>query len=299
MVLEGDLGAGLAGALDVAHGLGGLVGQGELSADPVEHHLAEFGRVAFPNLVDQGVVLGVLKGHEFAGHHHLEGLGLADEAGQASGAAGPGEHTEVDLGQADLAAVLAGDADVRGHGDFETAADSVAVDGRDDDLRRLLEARQGFVGVKAEVVLEAGRDAVEHLDGRAGGEKLLTGTGDDDGRDLVVEAGSDDGLVEITEHAVRVGVHRGRVALKRLAAGIGGKFDDGNAVVGGAVIHEVVGHRFEGQAVEVGHDPSNGRVLMKQPQRLRTASLRFRELPRLGFQRRCGRRFAARPPTEL
>ena len=55
---------------------------------------------------------------------------LADEAGEALRAAGAGEHAEGDLGEADLAGALQGDADVGGHGDLEPAADGVAVRAR-------------------------------------------------------------------------------------------------------------------------------------------------------------------------
>ena len=78
--------------------------------------------------------MSVLKGHQFASDHHFEGLGLADEAGQTSGTTGTGEHTEVDFGQADLAGVLASDANVCGHGNLKTATNSVAVDGTDHEF---------------------------------------------------------------------------------------------------------------------------------------------------------------------
>ena len=67
-------------------------------------------------------------------------LRLADEAREPLGAAGAGEHAEGDLGEADLARALLGDAHVGGHGDLEAAADSVAVERRDHELRRVLEA---------------------------------------------------------------------------------------------------------------------------------------------------------------
>ena len=230
-----------------------LLGKRELAA-PVEDVSAEVVGVAFPDVVDEVAGVGVLEGHQFAGDHHLEGLGLADEAGQASGTTGTGKHTEVDFGQADLAGVLASDADVGGHGDFKSTADGVAVDGTHDEFGRLLEAREGFVGVKAEVVLEAGADAVEHLDGGACREEGGTVAGQDDAGDAVVKTSTDDGFVDVSHHAVGVGVGRAVVgALKGGTGRVGGEFNDGDAVVGHTVVDKSVWHGFKFQSIEVAH----------------------------------------------
>ena len=149
VVLKGNFRSGLTGTLDVANGLDGLVGQGELAA-PVENVPAEIIGVALPDVVDEVAGVGVLEGHQFAGDHHFEGLGLPDEAGQASGATGSCEHAEVDLGKTDLSGVLAGDADVGRHGDFKSTTNGVSVDGTDDEFGGLLEARQGLVGRKGQ-----------------------------------------------------------------------------------------------------------------------------------------------------
>ena len=92
----------------------------------------------------------------------------------------PGQHAERDLGQADLAGVLARDAQVAGHRDLEAAADGVAVQRGDDELGRVLEADERLVGVQAEEVLEARRDGVEHADVRAGREELVALAAQDD-----------------------------------------------------------------------------------------------------------------------
>jgi hypothetical protein len=120
----------------------------------------------------------------------------------------PGRHAERDFGQAGLAGALARDADVGRHRDLEAAADAVAVDRGDDQLRRLLEARQRLVGVQAEVVLEVRIDGLEHVDVRAGAEELLARARDQDDEDLRVEARLEDALVEVPHHLVRVGVRR-------------------------------------------------------------------------------------------
>ena len=138
----------------------------------------------------------------------------------------PGQHAEGDLGQADLAGVLARDADVGGHRDLQPAADRVAVQGRDHELGRVLEAQQRLVGVQAEEVLEAGRDGVEHADVRAGREEAVALAAQHDDVHVVVEAGLEDRLVELAVHRVGVGVGRRIVDL-----------DDGDAV-GGAVVDD-------------------------------------------------------------
>ena len=91
-----------------------------------------------------------------AGDHQLHRARLADEAREPLRAARAGQHAERDLGQADLAGVLLRDAQVGRHRDFEAAADGVAVERGDHELRRLLEAVQRLVRVQAEVVLELG-----------------------------------------------------------------------------------------------------------------------------------------------
>ncbi len=90
---------------------------------------------------------------------------LPDEPREPLRAAGAGQHAERDLGQADLAGVLrARCADVGGQRDLEPAADGVAVQRGDHELRRLFEPVQRLVGVQAEVVLEVGVGVLEHPD---------------------------------------------------------------------------------------------------------------------------------------
>src|SRR5581483_1705297 len=119
-------GAGLDAALDHAHGEARLVGRAVL-ARVVHDGLAEAAGVALDDLVDDAVLHGLLEGEIAARDHHLDGQGLAHEADEPLRAARAGEHAQVDLGQADLAAVLARDAQVRRHGDLQAAAHGVAV----------------------------------------------------------------------------------------------------------------------------------------------------------------------------
>ncbi len=151
---------------------------------------------------------GLVEAEQAAGDHQLDRGRLADDAHQALGAAGAGQHAERDLGQAELGRAAAGDPQVGRHRDLEAAADGVAVERRDHQLRRLLEPRQRLVGVQAEVVLEVRVRRLEHVDVGAGAEDLLAGAGEHDDVDRRVEAGLEDAVVELAHHLVGVGVGR-------------------------------------------------------------------------------------------
>ena len=101
-------------------------------------------------------LLRLLEGDQAAGDHQLDGAGLADEAGEALGAAGAGEHAEGDLGQADLAgaflAIRMSAAMAISRPPPTVCPSSAAMH----QLGRLLQAVQRLVGVQAEVVLEVG-----------------------------------------------------------------------------------------------------------------------------------------------
>jgi len=154
--------------------------------------------------------------------HQLEGPRLTQNPRQALGSAGTGEHSQRDLGQAELERrTSGGKAQVSGQCDLQTAADAVAVDRGDDQLWGLLQAQQGLVGVQAEVVLEGGGDALQHRDVGAGAEELFAGAGKDDDVHVVIHAGAQDRRVERLHHLVGVGVG-GRVV----------QGQDGDATVG-------------------------------------------------------------------
>ena len=153
-------------------------------------------------------LLGFFEREGVAGDHQLDGLALAHHARQALRAAGAGKHAEVHFRQADLARVLARNADVGRHGDFQPTADAVTVDGRDHQLGRVLQAQQHLVGVQAEVVLEGRIDAGQHLDVRARGEELVARAGQHDHVDVVVHARLEDGLIELAVHFVGVSIGR-------------------------------------------------------------------------------------------
>ena len=185
--------------------------------------------VALEDVVDDAEFLRFFERESVAGDHQFDGLALAHHAREALGAAGARKHAEVHFRQSDLARFFARDAKVGGHGDLEAAADAVAVDGRDHQLRRVLQAQQHFVGVQAEIIFERRIDAGEHLDVRARGEKLVARAGQHDDVDVVVHARLEDGLVELAVHFVGVGIGRGIAHL-----------DHGDAAVG-AVVDELLG----------------------------------------------------------
>src|SRR4030095_9664259 len=62
-------------------------------------------------------------------------------------------HAEVDLRQPHFAAFFLCNTDVAGHSDLQTAADRMAVDGRDDNFGGVLKAHKHLVAMESEVVL--------------------------------------------------------------------------------------------------------------------------------------------------
>ena len=85
----------------------------------------------------------------------------------------PGRTPSDTSGSPILPLPLRRDAQVAGHRHLEPAADAVAVDGRDHQLRRLLEPIERLVRVQAEVVLERRLRRRQHLDVGAGAEELV------------------------------------------------------------------------------------------------------------------------------
>ena len=137
-------------------------------------------------------VQSFLEGDGFSRRAQLHGAGLAYQARQSLGAAHARHHAEVDLGQPDFATFFLCNANVAGHGDFQPAADCVAIDGRDDNLGGVLKAHKHLVAMQSEVVLKGKRFAGQHVDIGAGGEKLFHLAGDHDGMNIVVKAGVED-----------------------------------------------------------------------------------------------------------
>ena len=145
----------------------------------------------------------------------------------------PGEHAERHFGEADLAGVAAGDADVGRHRDFESAADAMAVQRCDDQLRRLLQPVQRFVRVQAEVVLELRRHRAQHRDVGTGTEEALARTPQHDHVHVRIEARLQNRLVQLAHHFIAVAIGRRHV-----------QFEYGDATLGGIANAVRVGHRI-------------------------------------------------------
>src|SRR5579885_3737830 len=146
---EGLFGAGLDSALDTPDRLRGFVGRAE--ALRVLHNLLPVA-LWLVDVVDEAEVERLLEAEQLALGHQFDGLVFWQGASHALRATGAGQHAEGDFRQANLACVALSDADIAGQGDFQPAADGVAVQGGDYQLGRLLQPRQRLVGVQAEVV---------------------------------------------------------------------------------------------------------------------------------------------------
>ena len=84
----------------------------------------------------------------------------------------------------------------------------MAVDRRYYQLGSLLQTRQRFIGMQAEIVFERWGDTREHLDVRTGAEKLFAVAGDDDHLDSFVHPCLEYARVKRLHHFVGIGVCR-------------------------------------------------------------------------------------------
>jgi Ethanolamine utilization protein EutJ (predicted chaperonin) len=114
---------------------------------------------------------------------------------------------------------LGGDAEVAAERDLEAAAEAVAVDGRDDDLRRLLELAESVVGADDERVLRVEVAFREDRDIRARREESLVRAAHHDRLQGVVAACLLDRGVELVQKALVVRIS-GRPIKHDVADGI-------------------------------------------------------------------------------
>src|SRR2546429_4478458 len=120
--LHGNLPSRLHRTFDASHSLCGLVRRRELAR--VLHDVLHEA-VALEDVVQDAELLRFFKGERVARNHQFDGFALPYQAREALRSAGSGKHAEIDLGQSDLAGVLAGNSQVGSHCDLEASADTM------------------------------------------------------------------------------------------------------------------------------------------------------------------------------
>ena len=84
----------------------------------------------------------------------------------------------------------------------------MAVDGRDHQLGRVLQAKQRLIRVQAKIILERRIDAGQHLDVRPGGKELIPRSRQHDHVRVIVHTRFKNRLIELAVHLIGVGVGR-------------------------------------------------------------------------------------------
>src|SRR5262249_45051910 len=198
-------------ALDLADGEAALVWDNELPS-VIQNLLQEANFfsafVLFPliDVVDQPHIFSFFEGNLPSRGAKLHRPGFTDEARQSLRTAHPGHYTKVDFGQTDPTAFFFGDSNIAGHGDFQSATDSVAVDGGDNNLRRVFQTHKHFMAVKREVIPEGQGFAGQHIDVSAGGKEFFWLAGDHDRMNVIVEAGIENRRIKLLQKIRSVAV---------------------------------------------------------------------------------------------
>ena len=122
-------------------------------------------------------------------------------------------HTEIHFRQTRAPCIFFGNADVAGHRDFEPAADAVAIDRGNHEFRRVFETSQSFVAEKRKLIAEFRRFPGQHVDIRAGAEKLFASAAQHQHMDVFIEPRLHNRLVQLLEAIQRVRIHRRIVQL--------------------------------------------------------------------------------------
>ena len=167
---------------------------------------------------DQTGLLGFSGIHLATGQAHFHGLGLADGAGQALGAADTGQHAQVDLRLAE-AGIVGGIDEVADHCQFAAATQGVASHRGNQRLAAIGDAVSGG----EEVIHEDLRVLqVDHLLDVGTGGKGLAGTGQHHATDVRV-------ILELIQRLVHFIQYLGIQRVQRLGAVQG---DQANALAG-------------------------------------------------------------------
>ncbi len=146
---------------------------------------------------DQPAAFGLFGTHEAAGQVHVHRFGLADEPGQALGAAHAGNHPQVDFGLAEFGRV-GGDDEIAGHRQLATPAQRVSGHRRDD---RLADVHQPVGGIGKQVLGKhiAKALARHFLDVGPGGKGLFR-SGQDNAAHLVIGVRFFQRLAQLAQH---------------------------------------------------------------------------------------------------
>src|SRR6266851_8780411 len=111
-------------ALDPPHRFCCLVGGAELAGvfHDVLHEI-----IALVNVVDDPQLFCFFERECVARYHQFDRLALAHDARQSLRSTSAGQYAQIHFRKSDLARILARDADVSSHGNFQAAADAVTV----------------------------------------------------------------------------------------------------------------------------------------------------------------------------
>ena len=145
--------------------------------------------------------------------HQFDRPRPSDNARNSLRAARARKHAKIHFRQPDLAAFLFRDADVASHRDLKAASHRVAVQSRDNELRRLLEARKRLIGMQTEIILKCGVRLRQHRDTRARGEEFLARAAQHNHVNALIHSRAQNRGIELLHHLVRVGIRRGIVHL--------------------------------------------------------------------------------------
>ena len=167
-----------------------------------------------------------------AGEDHVQRRTRADEPGEPLATTRAGDEAELDLGKAELGlGMIGGDAIRAGEGELETAAETGAVDRRDDRLGQGLDPAHHLLPFEAQALrFGLSGERGELLDVRAGDEGVGLPRDQHHRADLGIVADPDEQRLELD-------LHRGVELVDRLAGQVEGHDRDPVAHLGGEGRH--------------------------------------------------------------
>src|SRR5213080_688821 len=229
-----NLPAGLHAALDATYRFRRFVRRAELAR---VFHDVFHEAVTLVNVIDDSELERLFKGIRVAGDHQLDRFALPYKARKPLSATRSWQNAEIHFRQTNLARIFACDANIGGHGDLQPTADGMPVERRNHQLGRVLQAKQHFVGVEAEVILEGRIDAGKHLNIRTSGKKLISRPGQQDDIHIIIHPSFENGVVELPVHFIGVRIRRRIVHLDHPDAFIGAVIDELFRSLAGCGLH--------------------------------------------------------------